>query len=99
MELELYVYAHWNKYNREVEYQLSTYKRGSSSGDVLLEEKMIEVLPQTEREIKVKLAASLKMQLSDLRADHQQEQNEILETINQLLALEFKPEVVAADKI
>lgn len=97
MENTLWIYAHWNKYSKEIEYQLSTYERGASSGDVLLETREIVIEPLEEKAIKVRLAGALKVQLSELRAEHQTEQNELLETINEILALEFKPATVTAD--
>lgn len=93
MELDIYVYAHWNKYLKEIELQPSTYQRGDSSGDVLISEHKIKAdMPADDRPLRVQLAMAMKVQLSELRAGHEVEQAELQENINTLLALEYKPE-------
>lgn len=92
MEKELYVYAHWNQYSRETEYQLSAWERSQSTGDVLIEKRLISFDTPNDKELRVQLSKALQAKLSEMRADHYKEQNDLQETINELLSLEYKPE-------
>ena len=96
---ELYIYAHYNQYSKEIEYQICTYRRTEDSGDVLIEERTLEFDTLEEKEAKVKLAAALKMKLSKMRAEHYQEEKEQEETIQELLSLEFHPEVTTSNQV
>lgn len=93
MEKELWVYAHYNVYNKETEYQLSSYERAESSGDALLEKRTVIFDTPNDKETRVKLASALGAKLKNLRAEHSKEEGGYQESINELLALEFKPEV------
>lgn len=93
MDKKLWIYAHYNKYSKEIEYQLSNYERSDSSGDVLLEEQTVTFETPEEKETRVKLAASLRLKLVHLKAYHYKEQIEEQEAINELLSLEYKPEI------
>jgi len=97
MELNLYIYAHWDKYDKKVEYELSTYRRSDDSGHVLLEERVISFETPEEKAAKVQLSSAMNKQLSSLRAYHHVEETQLLETINEMLALEFKPAAVVEE--
>lgn len=97
MEKEIWIYAHWNQYSKETEYQLSPYTRHESSGDVLLEQRIISFDTPNDKELRKKLSKTLAEKLSIMRAEHYKEQAEMQETINELLSLEYKPEVKDED--
>lgn len=92
MEKDLYIYAHWNQYSKETEYQLSTYERSIGQGDVLLEKRSIGFDTHDDKKLRFMLSQALQMRLQVTRAEHQREQMEIQEEINTLLSLEYKPE-------
>ena len=91
MDKDLWLYAHYNTYSKENDYLVFTYERGDSSGDVLLEKRTISFDTPNDKELRVKLAAALKLRLAGMKADHYKEELEAQESINELLSLEFKP--------
>jgi len=93
MDKNVWIYAHYNIYTKDTDYQLSSYERATSSGDVLLETRVISFDTPNDKELRAKLSSSMKLKLSEVRADHYKEEREIQESINELLSLEFKPEV------
>lgn len=99
MDAKLWIYAHYNSYSKLIEYQISSYERGESSGDVLIESRTISFETLEDKEAKVKLSSALKSKLASVRADHYQEQMNIQESINELLSLEYKPATDPMDDI
>ena len=93
MEKTIWIYAHWNTYSKETEYQLSTYERSDSYGDVLIGTRTIEFETLNDKELRVNLSKTLKAKLDSMRAYHYQEENGVQDSINELLSLEYKPEV------
>ena len=92
MNKELWIYAHWNSYSKQSEYQLSSYERGESSGDVLIEKQVIVFETPNDKDLKVKLAAAKRLELIRIKGEHFEEQARMQEEINDLLTLEYKPE-------
>ena len=92
MERDIYIYAHWNTYGKETEYQISTYERSEGCGDVLLEKRTVSFDTPNDKELRVRLAKAMELHLQETRADHLMEQNKIAETIMELRSIEFKEE-------
>ena len=92
MEKELWIYAHYNPYTKDIDYQLCPYERSLSSGDVLLEQRNVSFDTPADKELRGRLALAMKSQLREMRIDHHKEELELKEKINELLALEYKPE-------
>lgn len=92
MKAKVWVYAYYDQYGKEVRYSLSTHERSNASGQALISEHEITFETLEEKEAKVRIAAALKEQLSEMRAAHYREQQETQERINELLSLEYKPE-------
>jgi hypothetical protein len=92
MEKDIWIYAHYNQYSKETEYQIFAWERSEDTGDVLLERRSISFDTPNDKELRVQLSHALERKLRATRAQHLVEQNEILETINELRSLEFKGE-------
>ena len=92
MDKEVGIYAHWNSYSKQSEYQLSNYERSESSGDVLIEKQVIVFETPNDKDLKVKLAAAKRLELIRIKGEHFEEQARMQEEINDLLTLEYKPE-------
>ena len=93
MEKELWIYAHWNTYSKQTEYQISAWERSVSTGDVLIDKQLITFDTPNDKDLRVQLSKALQSRLSEMRAEHYKEQSEMQETINELLSLEYNPEV------
>ena len=91
MEKDLWIYAHWNTYTKELEYNLRGYEMSESSGDVLLEKRTINFDTPNDKELRSLLGLAMRQRLNLLKGEHHKEELELSEIINELLSLEFKP--------
>ena len=92
MQKQIWIYGHYNIYSKTTEYQLSTYERSESSGDVLIGLQTVEFETLDDKELRIQLAKHLKQKLNVMRADHAKDEMEVMESINELSSLEFKPD-------
>lgn len=91
MEKDLWIYAHWNPYSKDIDYQLCSYERSDSSGDTLLEKRSISFDTPNDKELRGKLALAMRAKLAGMKAEHHKEELDLSEVVNELLSLEFKP--------
>ena len=92
MDKEVWIYAHWNTYSKTTEYQVGNYERGETSGDVLIEKRVLAFDTPEEKEMRLKLAAAMRLHLIARKGEHYEEQARLQDEINDLLTLEYKPE-------
>ena len=81
----LYIYAHWDEYNKVFGHSLSAWIR---QDDVLVEERQIEFETLPERELRIAAHAKLMEKKQKVLADAQVEANEIDAVAQELLSLE-----------
>lgn len=85
MEVQVFIQADWDKYDKKYTYSARAYK---SSDSVQLEERTLSFESPTEKELRIKTYKLMMAKKQQVLADAQVEAAEIQEQANELLALE-----------
>ena len=90
MELELFIHAQWNRYNKNYSYSAASSDM-SDYGYIFLHKVSVPITTPTELELRRLTEKALRQKATAIRAKAYQEVSEIEEEIQEMLSLEFKP--------
>lgn len=93
MKIEVHVQAYWNKYNKEIDYSISSTADMAAYGYALVKTVEIEFESMADKELKGRIVQALRAQKTRIYADAEANARDIDSALDQLLALEHKPEV------
>lgn len=97
MQKKVWVVASWNKWSKEFQYDVWTFKPEEDSGVTLVCEKEIEFESLGEAALKQGIYNAMMAKRKTVLADAYAEATELEAMANELLAIDFKPTKVTVE--
>ena len=92
MKITAHIHAHWNKYSKEFQYSILSAEDMSEYGYIHILSTDIEFESLNDRELRGRAVLALQAQKRKIYVDAEAAASEVNAQIDQLTALEHKPE-------